>query len=215
MTKIQLLFLATAVTMGGILTVIWAARLINRHMPSRGKQLAAFFIFVYMVVVLTQPPVWQLNDLAVLVGTIGLAVLFRDALNRYAAVVAFLLGAAIVDIVSFSGGFTRSIIERYQAGTSDLLLYLTLVVPIDGELVPIVGISELFIGGSAAVALIHLGIKPILVIGAISLGILGALIFGIWQGGVAALPFMAVAVIFLIWWNSARSSRDAENEISQ
>ncbi|MCP5100399.1 MAG: hypothetical protein GY943_33025 [Chloroflexi bacterium] len=106
-----------------------------------------------------------------------------------------------------SGGLSHAIIERYQDGTSDLLLYLTLVVPINGRLIPIVGISDLFLGGSAATALIRLGLKPVAAIGAIAIGLLGALAYGIWQGGAPALPFIAVAVFLLVWRTSVGSTR--------
>jgi hypothetical protein len=45
-----------------------------------------------------------------------------------------------------SGGLSNMLIERYRDGSSDLLLYLTLVVPIRGRAIPIVGIGNLLVG---------------------------------------------------------------------
>jgi hypothetical protein len=149
---------------------------------------------------------WPVIDLAVLTGAAGAAVLIGGGLSSSGAVVAFLIAAAAVDILSVSGGLSRVIIERYQDGTSDLLLYLTLVVPIGGSLIPIVGISDLLIGGAAATALIRLGLRPVAVMGAIAAGLLGALAYGLWRGGAPALPFLAVTVFLLVWRNSTGST---------
>ena len=125
------------------------------------KLLAGILLLIYGAVLLLRPSAWPVIDIAVLIGAVGAAVIFRGSLTSYGAVVALLVTAAAVDIFSVSGGLSRGIIEGYTDGSSDLLLYLTLVIPIDGRLIPIVGISDLFIGGSAAVALLALGSGPL------------------------------------------------------
>ncbi len=114
----------------------------------------------------------------------------------------FLGVAAVVDIVSMSGGVSRMLIEQYRDGTSELLLYLTLVAPIRGRAIPIVGIGDLLVGGAAATALLRLGLRPVAVMGAIAIGLLSALAYGLWRGGAPAVPFIAVAVLVLVWHHS-------------
>lgn len=202
-----LLTLATSVTLGGLVIVAWAAHLVSRFAPVRTRLLAGVLLLIYGAVVILRPSAWPVIDLAVLIGAVGAAVFIGGSLSSSGAVVAFLVAAAAVDILSVSGGFSRVIIERYQNGTSDLLLYLTLVVPIGGRLIPIVGISDLLVGGSSATALVRLGLRPVAVMGAIAVGLLGALAYGLWRGGAPALPFLAVPVYLLVWRNSSGSTR--------
>jgi hypothetical protein len=143
-------------------------------------------------------------DLAVLAGAVGGVLLLERGLRTPAAVTAFLVVAAVVDVLSVSGGVSRMLIERYREGTSDLLLYLTLVVPIRGRAIPIVGIGDLLVGGAAAVALIRLGFRPVAVMGTLAIGLLTALAYGLWRGGAPAVPFIAAAVLFLVWRHSIR-----------
>jgi len=215
MSRSLILILAAIVTIGGLVAVVWAARQILRLGPLKARLLAGIFLFVYGTVVIIRPSAWPVIDLAVLVGAAGAAVLVGGSLSSIGAVVTFLLAAAAVDILSVTGGLTRAIIDGYRDGASDLLLYLALVVPIDGRIIPIVGISDLLISGSAAIALVRRGLRPIVVIGAIAIGLLGALAYGIWQGGVAALPFIAVAVVLLAWRYSAASTRHVDGEPAQ
>jgi hypothetical protein len=108
---------------------------------------------------------------------------------------------------SLPSSWLRQPLTFRQCGTSDLLLYLALVVPIGGRLIPIVGISDLLIGGAAATALIRLGLRPIAVVGTIAMGLVFALSYGLWRGGAPALPFLAVTVFLLVWRNSIGSIR--------
>jgi hypothetical protein len=192
--------LASAITVGGLVVVTWATRRIAKLDIRRARLLALTFIAVYGAVLILRPSGWLLTDLAVLLGAVGGALLIGSSLGDSGAVVAFLVTAAIVDVISITFGVSRGIIDRFTEGTSDLLLYLALVGPIGGRLVPIVGISDLLIGGSAATALIRLEFRPLAVVGAIALGFIAALAYGLWQGGAPGLPFIALTVALLVWW---------------
>ncbi|WP_420642716.1 hypothetical protein [Candidatus Leptofilum sp.] len=207
MSNSQLLVLATIVTIGGLVVVVLATQQILRLPLWRARLLAGLLLLLYAAVLILRPSAWSVINLAVLAGAIGGAVLLGGSLGSVGAVAAFIVTAAVVDLVSVSGRLSRVIIDGYQQGNNDLLLYLTLVVPIDGRIVPIVGISDLFIGGSTIIALIKLGLKPVVVIGTISLGLVAALIYGIWQGTAPALPFIAVAVVLLAWRHPAGVSK--------
>lgn len=205
MSPSNLLILATIFTIGGFVSVAWIARLILWMAPFKARLLAGILLLIYASLIFLRPASWLIIDIAVLVGAIGAAVILGGSLRSAGAVLTMLVTAAVVDILSVSGGLSRIIIDQYQEGTSDLILYLVLVLPIDSRLLPIVGISDLLLGGSAASALIRLGFKPIPVFGMIALGFLGALAYGIWQGGAPALPFIAAASFLLLWLNPVDS----------
>lgn len=195
--------------MAGLVAVVWAAYSVSKFVPRFARLTAVLFLILYGVILIFQPSSWVVMDLMVLLGAIGGAVLIGSSLSSSRSVAVFLVTAAIVDIISLSSGFSRMIIDRYQAGSSDLLLYLTLVVPIGARLVPIIGISDLLVGGSAATALFRNGLNRIAVIGAIAIGFIAALAYGLWRGGAPGLPFIAITVSLLVW----RSSTDAMRHV--
>jgi hypothetical protein len=202
--------LASAITVGGLVVVTWAALQIQRRLSFQAKRLAIASLFIYGIVILLRPSSWSMIDLAVLLGAVGGAILIGGSLGDSGAVVAFLVAAAVVDVVSISFGFSRGIIDRFTEGSNNLLLYLTLVLPIDDRLVPIVGISDLLVGGSAAMALIRIRFRPFAVMGVIAAGFVAALAYGIWQGGAPGLPFIALTVALLVWWHRRQFSRGTE-----
>jgi hypothetical protein len=135
---------------------------------------------------------------------VGGVLWLERGLRTPGAVIAFLVVAAVVDLLSVSGGVSRLLIERHRQGTSDLLLYLTLVVPIRDHAVPIVGIGDLLVGGTAATALLRLGLRPVGVMVTFAIGLLAALAYGLWRGGAPAVPFIAAAASLLVWRHSIR-----------
>ncbi len=190
--------LAALVTLGGLLAVVWTTRLILRGAPARQTAVAVAALIAYAVILVVRPAGWPLTDLAVLIGATGGALLLQRTLRTPPAVTAFLVAAAVVDVVSMTGGISRSLIEGHRAGTSDLLLYLTLTVPIRGRAIPIVGIGDLLVGGAAAVSLLRMGMRPFVVAATFSAGLLAALANGLWRGGAAAIPFIAAAVCIVV-----------------
>ena len=141
MSSTLLLILATIVTIGGLVVVVWVASQVLRLASFRARLLAGILLLIYGAVLILRPSAWPVIDIAVLIGAVGATVIFGGSLTSYGAVVALLVTAAAVDIFSVSGGLSRGIIEGYKDGSSDLLLYLTLVMPIGGRLIPIVGIQ--------------------------------------------------------------------------
>jgi len=204
MSRPLLYLVAAAATLIGLAAVVSAARIAGPVSPFRKRLLAAALLLAYAAGLVLRPSAWPLSDLAVLAGAVGGVLLLEGALQTPAAVVAFLAVAAVVDCFSFAGGFTHVLLERYRTGANDWLLYLSLALPVRGHAIPIVGIGDLFIGGSAATALLRLGLRPAVVLGTIATGLLGALAYGIWRGGAPAVPFLAVAVFVLVWRHSAR-----------
>jgi hypothetical protein len=193
--------LAAGITLGGLVAVVSIARLLPRLFPARTKLLAGLFLLGYAAVLVLRPSAWPVIDLAVLLGAVAGVLLLEGGLRSPGAVAAFLGAAAVVDILSMSGGLSRMLVERYRDGSSDLLLYLTLVAPIRGRAIPIVGIGDLLVGGAAATALLRLKLRPVMVMGTIAIGLLSALAYGLWRGGAPALPFVAAAVFLLVRWH--------------
>ncbi len=199
--------LAAGITMAGLALVVAGARLVGRSLPAQAKLLAAFCLVAYGLSLVVRPSSWWMLDLSVLTGAVGGVLLFQAGLRTPGAVAVFVAVAAAVDVWSMSGGLSRLLVERYRAGASDLLLYLALVARIRGHTVPVIGIGDLLVGGSAAVALLRLRLPPAQVAGGLAIGLLSALACGLWWGGAPALPFIAVAVLVVVWRNPHYSSK--------
>jgi len=195
--------LAAGVTAAGFAAVVWLAHLAR---TIRRRRLAAFgLLAVYAALLVFRPVAWPVIDLAVLAGAVGGALLLEGGMTTPASIAVFLTVAGLVDFVSMSGGLSRVLVQHYANGTSNLLLYLTLVMPIRGHAVPIIGVSDLFISGSAATALLRLKLRPAPVIGAMIGGLLSAVACGlIWRTAIPALPFLAVVGWMLVWRSPQR-----------
>ena len=196
--------LAAAVTVAGFAIVVWISSVARRMPPWRKRLLAFGLLAAYAAVLVFRPMEWPIIDLAVLAGAIGGVLLIEGALQTAAAVAVFLSVAAIVDVLSMAGGLSRIMIEGFRTGSSRLLLYVALVSPVRGSTIPIVGISDLFVGGSAAVALVRLKLNPVAVMSAMIGGFLSAVAYGLWRGPTPALPFLALAVWLLFWRHDQR-----------
>jgi len=207
MSRSEFSLLAAGTTVVGLTIVVLAARSVHRLLPSPKRILAGSFLLIYGVVIVLRLSGWPFIDLAVLTGAVGGVLLLEGGLQNQATVVVFLSVAAIVDVASMSGGVSHLLIERYRTGRSDFLLYLTLVVPISGRPIPIVGIGDLLVGGAAATALLRLGLRTVPVVGTFAIGFLSALAYGLWRGGAPALPFVTVFVLILVLQNRIRAGR--------
>jgi hypothetical protein len=196
--------LAAAVTVAGFAIVVWFSSVARRMPPWRKRLLAFGLLASYAAVLVFRPMAWPFIDLGVLAGAIGGVLLIEGGLQTAAAVAVFLSVAAIVDVLSMAGGLSRIMIEGFRTGSSRLLLYVALVSPVRGSTIPIVGISDLFVGGSAAVALLRLRLRPMEVMGTISAGFLAAVAYGLWRGPTPALPFLSLAVWLLFWRHAQR-----------
>jgi hypothetical protein len=187
--------LAAFVTLTGVGVVIALTLAAQRWRARRRLVAAAFGVFGAAVAL--QAPWWAV-DLAVLLAAVAGALLLERALTTAGSVGAFVTVAALVDLFSMSRGPSRAIVEAYRRGSSDLLLYLALSVPIGHRMAPIVGVGDLLVAGTAGVALIRLGYRTGVVLGAIAAGLMCALVYGLMRGGAPALPFVAPALIALV-----------------
>jgi hypothetical protein len=143
MSRFWVALLSAVTIFLGVTVVAASARaLVRRHQPTRTfATLAGATIYATLLAV--RPEHWLLIDAGVLCGAIGGALLLERGLTTKEAVLVFLSVAAIVDILSFSGGLTRALVTAYHEGRSNVLQYLTLVVPMHDRVLPIVGIGDL------------------------------------------------------------------------
>ncbi len=130
-------------------------------------------------------------------------------LTTRAALVSFIVVAAIADVVSSTSGVTERLSQAHRQGTSHLLQALCVSVPVDGRLRPIVGIGDLVILGATYFALTRLGLRATPAFLAPLAGLLVALVVGLRVGGVFAIPFIAVGTLALLWFEARRRSRES------
>lgn len=197
------LIYVTIILLAGVLFL--AARWTNR-LSRRGRWLAlAAALAIYAVLILTMTSAWTLSNLAVLAVSILVASLIGGMLSSTPALIAFCVAAGLVDFFSFSGGLTAKIIADYRSGQSLLQHYLSISVPLNGELTPLIGIGDLIILGSIYAALRGLGYADWTAFVAPLAGLLLALALGLALGGIYALPFIsATTIVYLIWQRRAR-----------
>ena len=120
---------------------------------------------------------------------------------------AFLLTASVVDLMSVASGPTKALIEAAESGATSLVHYLALLLPWHGSLVPALGVGDLF---GLAVLLSSLRCqgfsRGLSFVFGLS-GILAALVVALIIGGVAGYPFLtAAAVAALVYkrWQSEK-----------
>jgi len=193
-----------AVTVAGFSSVVGLARLAGRLAPRPRLLLALGGLAFYGAVLLFRPLAWPVIDAAVPAGALGIVILLEGTLQAPSAVAVFLALAATADVISMAAGVSHVLVERFRTGQSHLLLYLMLVVPIRGATIPTVGITDLFIGATAATALLRLKVPPAGVMGSTIGGFLCAAATGLWLGPTPALPFLAVPVGILVQRHAQR-----------
>jgi hypothetical protein len=166
----------------------------------------AIGVAVYIVLLRTQTAAWLVSDIVVILVSLLAASAIGLTLSSSSALIVFCITAGIVDFFSFSGGLTDKIITDYQQGQNLLLQYLSITIPLNGRLLPIIGIGDLVILGSIYYALRQLGHDSWLAFLFPLGGLLTALTLGLWLGGIYALPFIGGATIFYLFWTERKSS---------
>ena len=164
-------------------------------------------VVVYIVLLRTQTAAWLISDIAVMLVSLLAASAIGLTLNSSSALITFCITAGIVDFFSFSGGFTAKIITDYQQGHNLLLQYLSITIPLDGRLLPVIGIGDLVILGGIYYAMHQIGHGGWLAFLSPLGGLLAALSLGPLLGGIYALPFIGGAtIIYLLWMEKKPSS---------
>lgn len=169
-----------------------------RRWSTRGL-LAAYGLWVVL-----RPGLWPVNIVLVLAVGIAVGVAIGRSLGSAGALIAFLVAVSVVDVVSFTVGPTRWIVEGYTSGRSDLLLHLAASFPVAGRMVPLVGIGDLVVLSAVWDAGRRLGYPPLGLAGVLSVALLAALAVGLAAGGIFFLPFAALALAPYFWLQGDR-----------
>ena len=129
----------------------------------------------------------MLPEFIVLGTALGAGVAIGRSLRSTGALVVLAVTASIVDVISFSSGPTRWLLEADSGAGASVLRFLTISVPREGVVVPAVGVGDLLLLAAFFVAL-----------RALNRGRLVALAVGLWRGGAFGIPFMAAGAVALV-----------------
>lgn len=195
-----------ATTLACITTVALAGLL--RRIGGRGEAgLAAALLAVYGGLLVVRAEGWYLVDVVVVAASGAAGVLVARLVPSRPALVSFCVVAAIVDVMSFSGGFTAAIVEAHRSGTSDLLRYLAISAPSAGAVRPAVGIGDLIIVATAFSAMTRLGYSTLAAAGGPSLGLIVAVPVAFWSGGIWGIPFIAAGTLIALATSTTPAAR--------
>jgi hypothetical protein len=191
------LILATSIASSGLVFLI--SRRIGGFSNRRVAILAVAAFTIYAGFLFLRPDSWILINVVVLsvagVGGSGLGLL----IGSKASLITFCIVASIVDVYSVVQGATSTIVDSYREGSSDLLRYLAISVPVDGDITPIVGIGDFFVISAIYFVLARLGYQQMQVMLVPVAGLLLAVIVGMLVGGIFAIPFIAATTVFFVY----------------
>jgi len=158
---------------------------------------------------LLRPHSLALANLTVLTAAIFVGSGLGLLLTTKPALVSFSVVASMADIVSASGGITRTLSDAYREGTGDLLLVLSVSVRLEGSIQQVIGIGDLIILATLFSALGRLGYRGPLALFAPLAGMSVALVVGLISGGVSAIPFIAGTTLCYLALAKAETSESA------
>jgi hypothetical protein len=122
--------------------------------------------------------------------------------------VALAVAASVADIISFSTGPTRWLLEGPTGEMWAGLPYLAVTVPVAGQPIPVVGIGDLLLFTTFFLGLTRLGVGRAASFVTLACGLLVALVVGLLRGGAFGIPFMAAGVVLLLVPLMRRERRD-------
>jgi hypothetical protein len=111
----------------------------------------------------------------------------------------------LADIVSFTVGPTRALLDRFGGSTGTLVPYLAVTIAWRGQQVPVAGIGDLILLGVFFLGLRQVGFRAWAGWAVPTLGLLVALAVGLVAGGVFGIPFMAAAVVAVLYARRRRA----------
>lgn len=109
--------------------------------------LAGVWLAIHLAAFLSKVGGPWLNDALVLGSAASIGALLVRTVRTPGSLMALAVTASVVDIVSFTGGPTRFLLDSGSNSISEALRYLAVSVSVDGDLVAVVGIGDLLIFG--------------------------------------------------------------------
>jgi hypothetical protein len=156
-------------------------------------------ILVYTIIILLQVSNYFISNLLVISISILAGYFIGNSISTKSSLIVFCLTSAIVDLISFKGGLSAKIMEDYASGHNILLQYLSISLPINSKLVPLVGLGDLFVMGIIFQSLFKIGYNNWFVSIIPIAGLVIALFIGLLVHGIYALPFIGGStILFLI-----------------
>ncbi len=136
--------------------------------------------------------IW-LTNIAVIMSAGTISFLLAKGISGKAPLIAFLVTASLIDILSFSNGLTRSIITLAQSGNPHLLSMLTISFSNQGVTSFVLGLGDLIIFAVVFLSLRKLGLEKFRAFFAPFLGLAIAIVWGVQVGGLSAIPVIAAS----------------------
>jgi hypothetical protein len=172
---------------------------LSERIPSQWRIAAALLLAaLFLLLFLLRIYHWTAADILILLLSIAAGKVIGGIVKSRQALAVFCITLAVMDLLSFYFGPAASLISNYRNGNRLALQFLSLSVPLGGEVQPIMGIGDTMTLASVYAALIGLRVpagRSFLIPLA---GLSAALAVGLAVGGICALPFLAAAVILYL-----------------
>lgn len=183
----------------------WGAKLLAPLSTSKQNRIAIVSIALFVLVLAVSPTNIVLTNCFVLAVGLFAGMLLGRQIGSVGALMAFLLTAAIVDIISTHTGPTRWIASHAQQPHHGLVLLQFLAISFrwKGEIVGVIGVGDLMFFTACVCIMRRLGWPETPVLFVPLLGILSALGVGLFAGMTPAIPFLAIAVIVYAYASSS------------
>ena len=162
----------------------------------------------YVVVLITRPSPVPMGGLVGAVAAALVGSLFGAyVVSNLPGLVAFLVTASALDILSVRSGPTKALFDAASGGDG-IVYYLVVLLPWEEGFVPVIGVSDLFGLAVIFAALLGMGAGrwPSFLCGLS--GILLALAAGLLLGGVPAYPLLAALAVPLAVWTERMKRRE-------
>ncbi|MGB7539737.1 MAG: hypothetical protein WBM17_14440 [Anaerolineales bacterium] len=141
---------------------------------------------------------WIVGDILILLLSISAGKILDGMIKSRQALIVFCLTLAIMDLASFYFGPTASLVKSYREGNTLLLQYLSICIPTETGIQPIMGIGDTMALATTYAILIQLRYPGGWAFLVPLAGFLIAMAVGLQVGGIFALPFLAGALIVYI-----------------
>jgi hypothetical protein len=156
-------------------------------------------VLILCIMISFQVSNWLISDCLIIIISVLAGFTIGNSISKTSSLIVFCITAGIVDFVSFTGGLSSKIIEDYSKGHNLILQNLCISIPVDGKIVPLLGIGDLFVLGIILRSLNKIGFVSWFVSLIPISGLLIALLLGLKFHGIYALPIIGgMTILFLI-----------------
>ncbi len=167
---------------------------------------ALVVILVYGGLFLLGPRHWLITNWAVLAAAVAVGSAIGRLLKSPPSLYSFGLAASVADVLSYTRGVTFWLLSDPRQEANPLLSLLTISLPAQDSLQPVVGIGDLIILAALTFAFLRMGYRsPGLILAPLA-GLMAALLIGLRIGGIFAIPFIVGAALIALRVRQQRGS---------